>query len=112
MIPISQEAYRTSRSITEHVFATKLIIARAISLTDETVHILLLGLNKAIDSIKINTLIKDLKNVINHDKLHLIQILLDVTIAAKCGDWKSWFLVWTQEHLKELMPAPVSLLFT
>ena len=112
MIPISQEAYRTSRSITEHVFATKLIIARAISLTDETVHLLLLGLSKAIDGIKRNTLIKDLKNIINHDKLHLIQILLDVTIAAKCGDCKSRFLVWTQEHLKEIMPAPVSLIFT
>ena len=106
MIPISQEAYRTSRSITE------LIIARAMPLTDETVHLLLLGLSKAIDSIKRNTLIKDLKNIINHDKLHLIQILLDVTIAAKCGDYKSRFLVWKQEHLKEIMPAPASLLFT
>ena len=82
MIPTLQEAYNTSRSITEHVFATKLIIARAISLTDETVHLFLLGLSKAIDSIKRNTLIKDLKNVINHD---------GSTIAAKCGDYKSRF---------------------
>ena len=91
MISISQETYRTSRSIKEHVFATKLIVARAISLIDETVHLLLLGLSKAIGTIKRNTLIKDLKNVINHDKSHLIQILLDVTIAAKCGDYKSRF---------------------
>ena len=34
-IPISQAAYRKNRSTTEDVFATKLIIERTISSTDE-----------------------------------------------------------------------------
>ena len=40
-IPISQAAYRRSRSRTEHVFATKLKIERTISSTVETISLLL-----------------------------------------------------------------------
>ena len=69
-IPISQATYRKNMSTTEHVFVTKLIIERIISST-------------AFDSIQRNTLIEDLKNVLNQDELHLIRILLDVKIAAK-----------------------------
>ena len=89
-IPISQAAYRKSRSTTEHVFATKLI-ERRISLTDETVYLLLIDMSKAFDSIQRNTLLEDLKNDLNQDELHLIRILLDVKIAAKCGNYKSRF---------------------
>ena len=89
--PISQAAYRKNRSTAEHVFATKLIIERAISSTDETVYLLLLDMSKAFDSIQRNTLIDDLKNVLNQDELHLIRILLDVKIAVKCGNYKSRF---------------------
>ena len=38
-----------------------------------------------------NTLIEDLKNVLTQDELHLIRILLDVKIAAQCGNYKSRF---------------------
>ena len=31
------------------------------------------------------------KNVLNQDELHLIRILLDVKIAAKCANYKSRF---------------------
>ena len=80
-----------SRSTTEHAFATKLIIERTISSMDETVSLLLFNMSKAFDSIQRNTLIEDLKNVLNQDELHLIQILLDVKIAAKCSNCKSRF---------------------
>ena len=90
-IPMSQAAYRKNRSITEHVFATKLIIERTISSTDETVYLLLLDMSKAFDSRQRNTLIEDLKNVLNQVELHLIRILLDVKIAAQCGNYKSRF---------------------
>ena len=43
-------------------------------------------------SIQRNTLIEDLKIVLNQDELHLIRILLDVKIAPKCGNYKSRFL--------------------
>ena len=64
-IPMSQAAYRKNSSATEHVFATKLIIETTISSTDETVYLLLLDMSKAFDSIQRNTLIEDLKNVLN-----------------------------------------------
>ena len=48
-------------------------------------------MSKAFDIIQRNTLIEDLKNVLNQDELHLIRILLDVKIAAQCGNYKSRF---------------------
>ena len=59
-IPISQAAYRKNRSTTEHVFGTKLIIERTISSKNETVHLILLDMSKAFDSIHCVTLIKEL----------------------------------------------------
>ena len=105
-IPISQAAYRKNSSTTEHVFATKLMMERKISSTGETLYLLLLDMSKAFDSTQRNTLIEDLKNVLNHDELHLIRILLDVKIAAKFGNYSAR----TQEHLKEIVKAPVSCL--
>ena len=58
---------------------------------DETVYLLLLDRSKAFDSIQRNTLIEDLKNFLNQDELHLIQILLDLKIAAQCGNYKNRF---------------------
>ena len=88
---ISQAADRKNKSRAEHVFATKLITERIILSTDKTVYLLLLDISKAIDSIQTNTLTEDLKNVLNQDELHLIRILLDVKIAAKCCNYKSQF---------------------
>ena len=48
-------------------------------------------MSKAFDSIQRNTLIEDVKNVLNQDELHLIRILLDVKIAAKCANYKNRF---------------------
>ena len=61
-----------SRSTTEHVFATKLIIERTISSTPYIAYLLLFDMSKAFDSIQRNTLIQDPKNVLNQDELHLI----------------------------------------
>ena len=90
-IPISQAANRKNSLTAEHVFAAKLIIERTISSTDETVYLLKLDMSKGFDSIQRNTLIEDLKNVLNQDELHLFRILLDVKIAAKCSYYKSRF---------------------
>ena len=71
-IPISRAAYRKNMSTTDHVFAS----------TYKTVYLPLLDMNKAFGSMQRNTLIEELKKFLNEDELHLIQILLDVTIAA------------------------------
>lgn len=47
-------------------------------------------MSKAFDSIQRNINFRD-KNVLNQDELHLIRILIDVKIAAKCGNYKSRF---------------------
>ena len=69
---INSAAYRKNRSTKKHVFVTKLVIERKILLTDETVYLLLLDKSKTCDSIQRNILIKDLKNVLIQDELHLI----------------------------------------
>ena len=74
----------------EHVLATKLIIERTISSTDENVYLLLQDINKALDSVLRNTLIEELKNVLNQDEQDLIRIMLDVKIL-KPNKYKSWF---------------------
>ena len=48
-------------------------------------------MGKALAIIQRNTLIEDLKIVLNQDELHLIRKLLDVKIVAKCGNYKSRF---------------------
>ena len=48
-------------------------------------------MSKAFDSIQRNILIEDLTNVLNQGEVRLIQILLDVKIAAKYGNYKSRF---------------------
>ena len=90
-IPMSQAAYRKNRSTTEHIFATKLVVERTISSTNETVYLLLLDMIKTFNSIQRNTLIEDLKNVLNQDELHLIRFLLDMKIVTQCGNYKSRF---------------------
>ena len=90
-IPMSQAAYCKNRSTTEHIFATKLVVERTISSTNETVYLLLLDIIKAFDSIQRNTLIEDLKNVLNQGELYLIRFLLDIKIATQCGNYKSRF---------------------
>ena len=85
-IPINQAAYRKNRSTTEHVLGTKLIIERTITSKNEIVYLILLDMSKAFDSVHRATLIEDLRNKINIDELHLVQILLNVNLAAKCGE--------------------------
>ena len=111
-ISISQATYRKNVSTTEHVFATKLIIERTIPLTDDTVYLFLLDISKAFNSIQRHPLIKDIKTFRNQDELHLIRILLDVKLQPDVGTTKAGFTVQTQKHLKEIVQAPVSLLFT
>ena len=88
-IPISQAAYRAGRSTTEHVFSTKMIIERTTLSKNETVHLILLDMSKAFDCLNRSLLIKDLKEIIDTDELHLIQKLLQVKLSVKCGKYNS-----------------------
>ena len=83
-IPLSQAAYRSKRSTTEHVFTTKLIIEKTITSKNEAVHLILLDMSKAFDSLNRNILLQDLQNTIEPDELHIISVLLNVSLAVRC----------------------------
>lgn len=85
-IAISQAAYRKGRSTTEHVFATKIVIERTITAKNETVHLTLLDMSKAFDSIKRKDVIQYLQNTIEPDELFIIKKMLEVSLAVKCGN--------------------------
>ena len=82
--PKSQAAYQPGRGTTEHVFALKILIEKAIVSSDYEINILLLDMSKAFDTIERDTLINDLSLVLNRDELHMFYILLkDVEIEVK-----------------------------
>ena len=53
-MPPSQTAYRLNRSTTAHVFHSKLITERTITARNESVHLIMLDMSKAFDSINRN----------------------------------------------------------
>ena len=84
-IPYSQAAYESGRSPTEHVFAIKMVAERAVNTEHEEVHLLLLDMSKAFDTINRKILLEDLSEVIDEDELHIIQIMLNVNLKVRCG---------------------------
>ena len=85
-IPKSQAAYRSGRSTTEHVFAVKLTAERMITSKDEEIHLIMLDMSKAFDSMNRRILLENLSEVIDEDELHIIQLMLDVKMTVRCGD--------------------------
>ena len=85
-IPITQAAYRSGRSTTEHVFAVKIMAEKAISSTSYETTLLLLDMSKAFDTVKRNTLFEDLRHIVDEDELHMLSILIkDVHLQVRCG---------------------------
>ena len=85
-IPNSQSAYRSGRSGTEHVFAAKITVERTLAEKDGEIHIIMLDMSKAFDSINRKTLLEDLSEIIDEDELHIIQLMLNVNLTVRCGD--------------------------
>ena len=85
-IPLSQAAYRRGRSTTEHVFTCKVLAEKAITSMDYEVTILLLDMSKAFDTVKRNMLMKQLKEILDEDELHIMKVLLtDVRLKVRIG---------------------------
>ena len=86
-IPASQAAYRHGRGTTEHVFALKILAEKAITADSYELHLLLLDMSKAFDSVKRVILFEDLREILEEDELHLLAILLrDVQLQVRVGD--------------------------
>ena len=87
VIPITQAAYRPGRSATELVFAFKLLAEKAIISENYDIHLLLLDMSKAFDTIKRDILINDLKEILEDDELHLVSLLLkNIRIGIKLNN--------------------------
>ena len=84
-IPNTQAAYRKGRSTTEHVFAAKILAEKAISSVDYTIHILLLDMSKAFDTVDRKLLMDDFSKIVEEDELHMLNIMLNVQLAVRCG---------------------------
>lgn len=88
-IPITQAAYRSGRSTTEHVFAMKILAERASQSKEEIIHIALMDMSKAFDCINRNKLLEDLGTILEHDELFLVKTLLETELSARCGKFYS-----------------------
>ena len=83
-INISQAAYSPGRSTTELVFSFKILIEQAICAKDFTIHLLMLDMSRAFDTIDRGILLSDLEKLLEPDILHLVSLLLtDVKIQVK-----------------------------
>ena len=76
-INITQTAYRRGRSATENNFTFKIIAEKAISTSNEEVNVLLFDMSKAFDRVSRNMLIEDLKNIVDDDELHILNIMIN-----------------------------------
>ena len=86
-IPISQAAYQAGRSTTEHVFAIKILAEKAITSSDYHLHLLMLDMSKAFDTVNRPKLLEDLKQILEPDELHLMSILIkDVRLKVKVAN--------------------------
>ena len=85
-IPVTQAAYQTGRSTTEHLFAVKLITEMAITHLHYTVHLLMLDMSKAFDTVNRKTLFVILSEILDQDELHILKLLTDVKLPSK--NWR------------------------
>ena len=84
IIPKSQAVYQGGRGATEQIFAIKILAEKAITALDYEINVLLLDMSKAFDTIQRETLLDDLKLVLDADEMHMFYILLkDVEIQIR-----------------------------
>ena len=74
-IPKSQAAYQRGRGTTEQVLALKILIENAITSCDYDLHIMLLDMSKAFDTVNRKTLLTNLQSTLDPDELHLLAVL-------------------------------------
>ena len=85
-ILISQAAYRPDRSTTELIFTFKTLAEKAITSKDYSIHLLMLDMSKAFDTVLRFNLYEDLKTVLDDDELHIVCMMIrEVTLLVRCG---------------------------
>ena len=78
-IPVTQAAYQTRRSTT-----VKLLTEIAITHSNYTVHLLMLDMSKALDTVNQKTLFVIQSEIVDQDELHILKLLTeDVKLQIK-----------------------------
>ena len=86
-IPISQAAYKSGRSTTEHVFTFKCLAEKALVSKDYHTHLLLLDMSKAFDTVQRKIVIEDLKEILDDGELHIIATMIkEVKLQVRVKD--------------------------
>ena len=88
-IPPSQDAHRQGRSTTEHVFATNILAGKAITSQCYTIHLLMLDISKAFETVNRAIALKDLKIILNPDELGLIEIIVNTELTESRNFFKT-----------------------
>ena len=79
-IPPSQAAYQPGRITTEHVFSYKIVEEKAIISEQYTSTIILMDMSMTSDKANRETLLGDMKNIVEKDELNLVKLLLNNVI--------------------------------
>ena len=96
-IPPIQAAYRKSRSTTEHVFSTKLVIERPITSRNETVYLMMHDMSKAFDSVNRTVLISNLNKILEKDEVRIYNTkLVKLIMITHGGNVSCYEVLWTQ----------------
>ena len=77
-IPLKQAAYQPGRSTTENVHAIKLLTEKAILSSDYHIHLLLLDMSKAFDTVDREILFEHLEEILDADELYIFHILTNL----------------------------------
>ena len=83
-IPPSQAAYRAGRSTTEHVFAAKVSVEKAVTSANYPIYLLMLDMSKAFDTLNRSTLMQELAKVLDPDELHIINVPTNAQLKIWC----------------------------
>ena len=84
ILPITQTAYTSGRCTAELVFTFKVLAEKAVTSLGYNIHLLMLDMSKAFDSIQRGSLLNDLKHILDNDELHLVSLLInEVSYAVK-----------------------------
>ena len=86
-LPLKQSAYQPGRGTTEQVHAIKLLVEKAIISSDYKVHLILLDMSKAFDTVKRNQLFEHLDEILEDDELYILHRLTNnPQLAVKIGN--------------------------
>ena len=88
-MPPSQAAYRAGRSTTEHAFAAKVLVEKAITSANYPIHLPMLKMLKAIDTLNRSILMEEQAKALDPDELLIITVLTNTQLKIWCRNEKS-----------------------